>query len=511
MSEASEEEQSVTDSLSTVFSGGLLVSAGKVVALGLGFLTQVAMARLLAEGAYGQVVLTLSVISVAGLVAKLGLDSGVTRKYPHHEGEPAEALGVVRSSLFIAGISGVAVGCLVFVLAPFIAQRIFNEPSLTVLFRIAAVIIPFNALSWVAVSLAQGARNARPHTYVKQLFQPIVRFLAISGLLIGGFGAAGAIAGQTTALVLAAILALLLLHRSLPTFDTTPVPMHKSLLTFSIPLLAVQGMGFLNTNVDIYMVGYFLASSDLGIYNIALQIGNLVTALLSTAGFLLPPMLTRLQKNGQTAEMRRTYQVLTKWMVVLILPGAVVLFFAPELVIGLLFGERYVPGVTALRILLIGKVVAIVMGLNTQALIALGENRFVSYLVFFQTVVNVIVNYSLIPIIGIEGAAIGMMVSAILGDVVGVGILYREYEVHPLTKAILGPVGAVCAVAVLGYALVQAANLPTYFVVVIVGIAYVPIVATLAPEPEDEQLLTRVEDRTGYELTFVRRAFRLVG
>ncbi len=270
-------------------------------------------------------------------------------------------------------------------------------------------------------------------------------------------------------------------------------------------------MGFLNTNVDIYMVGYFLASSDLGIYNIALQIGNLVTALLSTAGFLLPPMLTRLQKNGQTAEMRRTYQVLTKWMVVLILPGAVVLFFAPELVIGLLFGERYVPGVTALRILLIGKVVAIVMGLNTQALIALGENRFVSYLVFFQTVVNVIVNYSLIPIIGIEGAAIGMMVSAILGDVVGVGILYREYEVHPLTKAILGPVGAVCAVAVLGYALVQAANLPTYFVVVIVGIAYVPIVATLAPEPEDEQLLTRVEDRTGYELTFVRRAFRLVG
>jgi O-antigen/teichoic acid export membrane protein len=145
------------------------------------------------------------------------------------------------------------------------------------------------------------------------------------------------------------------------------------------------------------------------------------------------------------------------------------------------------------------------MGLNSQALIALGHNRIVTYIIFCQTVVNIIVNYTLIPIIGFEGAAIGMTLSSIIGDGLGVTILYRRSGVHPFTWSVLSPVGAVLGIGLLGYGIFSVAGLPTYLTVLILGIAYLPIVVTLAPEPEDEELLSRVEDQTGYDLSVIRR------
>lgn len=500
------QDESTVDSLATIISGGALVSIGKVLALGFGFLTQVAMARLLTEAAYGNVVLALAVVNIAGLVAKLGLDDGVMREYPHHEDDPARAHGVIRASTAIAAISGVIAAIAVFSAAPLIARRIFDDVSLIPLFRIAAVGIPFITTSSVAISLAQGARDARAQAYVRQLFQPAARLLLIGTLLLAGYSAIGAIVGQISSLILAAFLAFYLARRSLPSFDVSPAPMYRSVLSFSLPLIAVQGMGFLNTNVDIYMVGYFMESASLGIYNIALQLSNIVTSILGTAGFLLPPMLTRLQQRGKEVEMRRTFQLLTKWMVVIILPVFVVLFFAPDLVIGLLFGETYTEGSLALQILLAGSLIGIFMGLNTQALIALGGNRVVLYIIFCQTVINIVVNYTLIPIIGLEGAAVGMATSAVVGDILGVAVLYRRYGVHPLTRTVVSPIVAVVGIGIIGYSALRVLGLPSYLTVVLVGIVYLPIIAILAPEPEDEELLTRVEDKTGYDLGMVRQA-----
>ena len=512
MTQSSEtgENQSTADSLATVASGGTLVAASKVVSLAFGFLTQLVMARLLTEAAYGEVVLTLAVVNIGGLFATLGLDDGVMRELPHHEDTPAKSRGVIRAGFLTSIVSGSVVALLIYLSAPVLATQIFRDPSLTPLFRIASIGVPFVVLSNVAVSLARGARDARPHAIVNQLFQPFARLLLIAGLVLLGFEAAGAVAGQMAAVVLAALLALYIGYRILPDVRAPSERMYRPLLAFSLPLVLVQGMGFLNSNLDIYMVGYFMQSPDIGVYNIALQLGNLLTAVVATMGFLLPPVMTRLHEQGQTQEMQRTYQVITKWLVVLGLPVFVVLFFAPEFVIGTLFGGDYARGSTALRILLLGKLFAILMGLNGMALIALGENRVVSYIMFCQVLVNVGVNVLLIPVYGIEGAAVAIMASIIIGDVLGVAVLYRRYGVHPFTRPAISPVLAICALGGISYLGFDAAGIPTPAVVGLVGIAYLPIIAKLVPEPEDEELLQLVEERTGREFSRLRGAIRAV-
>lgn len=500
-------EDTTSESLATIFSGGALVTAGKIFTLGVGFLVQVTMARLLTEGAYGDVVLAIAVINISTLFGKLGLDEGVTREYSHYEDEPTKARGVIRAGLIIACISGVVVGITLFLASPFLATEVFNDSSLTLLFQLISISVPFLTLTDVSVSLAQGSRNARVHTIVRQLLQPTLRLILIFALLIGGYGAIGAIAGQSASLIIAGVLSVFLALRQLPDFEVESANMYRSVLSFSIPLVAVQGMGFLNSNVDVYMVGYFLESAQLGIYNIALQMSNMSMALLGSVGFLLPPMLTRLQKEEKFYEMKRTYQVLTKWIVVLILPVIGLLLFAPGPIIRLLFGEAFVAGATALQILLIGNVLTIVMGLNSSALIALGNNKLVSYIIAVQAVINIVINVLLIPIIGIEGAAIGMAVSLVVGDIFGVAAIYRFHGIHPFTRAILYPVFGVGIVSVASIIFVSKMSYPLYIVAAIVGVLYIPIVAIFAPEPEDEQLLRRVEDITGYNFGFVRKIY----
>jgi hypothetical protein len=48
-------------------------------------------------------------------------------------------------------------------------------------------------------------------------------------------------------------------------------------------------------------------------------------------------------------------------------------------------------------------------------------------------------------------------------------------------------------------------GLPISGTVLVVGILYLPIVLTLVPEEEDRELLGRLEDRTGVDLSLVDR------
>jgi O-antigen/teichoic acid export membrane protein len=112
--ETDSESQGLQDAFLTVASGGALVFGSKVVALSFGFFTQILMARLLTETEYGQVVLVFAVVTIAEIVARLGMDDGVMQEFPRYEDSPAKARGVVRASLGTGVVTGLIMGAALF-------------------------------------------------------------------------------------------------------------------------------------------------------------------------------------------------------------------------------------------------------------------------------------------------------------------------------------------------------------------------------------------------------------
>jgi len=497
-------EDGSDESLAKILSGGILVSGSKIIALGFGFLTQIVMARLLTQTAYGEVVLALAVLNISGLIATLGLDDGLMQQFPKYEDDRKKARGVVRAGFVISIVSGCITGGMIFLSAPIIAQHVFNESAITPLIRIASAGVPFIVIKNNAVALARGTRDAKTHAIVNQLVQPSSRMLLIGGLVLGGFEAGGAVAGQTGSAIIAGLIAIVLSLRFLPRIRGPSVRMYRSVLTFSIPLIAMQGMGFLNSNIDIYMLGYFLESSRVGNYNIALQLGNLMTAVVATISFLLPPVLTRLNEEEKYQEMLSTYQGLTKWVVMISIPIFTVLFFAPDIVINLLFGKEYSDGTLALRIIAGGKMFAMIAGFNGITLVALGDSRIASYRVFVEVIVNIAANYILIPIFGITGGALALSISSVIGDIFGMSIVYYKYRLHPIDKYIIKPAGIIGAASVVGWGTALLTGLPVWTTILLVGLIYPVVIVRFALEQRDEKLLLLFEDRIGMELTPVR-------
>lgn len=131
--------------------------------------------------------------------------------------------------------------------------------------------------------------------------------------------------------------------------------------------------------------------------------------------------------------------------------------------------------------------------------------------------INIALNFLLIPLIGIVGAAIASAAAFVARDVVFTAALYRWEGVHPFSRSMLVPLSGGLALGAVGFV-----GLFTFFsvrilTVVPAGIAslllYVPLCVVLgALEPEDEQMLSLVEDRIGREIPYLRRvAARLRG
>jgi len=468
------------------------------------------MARILGTTDYGGFVLATMVAGVGALIAKAGLPAGLTRKVPYYEDDPEVARGVVKSGLQLGVLTGVVIGVIVFLMAPILAIRVFDDPSITLLLRVGAIGIPFGVLMWIGVSIAKGARDAKPHVVVRQILSPLSRMIFIGGLVLAGFEALGAITGSVLAKGVAMLAALFLVRRALPfsLFGPT-VRKHRELLTFSLPLMFASSMGYIVSQADTILVGVFLTSSDVGIYNVAFNLQDVGRFFFYPITFLLPPVLTRLTKQDEWAEARRTYKTASKWLVLLTTPVFLLVFLFPEVVIGVTFGRQYVPGSMALWILMLPVMVTVLLSANGAALIALGHNRINLYVNAGVAVLNIVLNIILIPILGIVGAAAASAASFIARDVSYTILLYRWEGLQPFSSSMLRPYLITLCLAGAGYIafvnIVQITFLSVLTIGIVFLILYAPLlIITGALDPEDEELLSLLEEQIGTEFELVR-------
>ncbi|WP_436926765.1 flippase [Halosimplex amylolyticum] len=491
-----DDSSELTDSLETVLSGGALVFVGKGIGLGMGFLTQLIMARLLTTSDYGSVILAIAVVNIVSTFAKVGLDESMVRKIPEHEDSPEELRGVSRAGLLISGSAGVCATVLIVVFAPVISDRVFGNPGLTALLRVGSLAIPLTVMGQVSTSVARGARDAKPHTVVNEVVRPTGRLVLI-GIFIGaGFEAVGAVAGQTLAYGIAAIVALWFAYRTIPEPGATTRRMYRTTLAFSLPLVLVHGMNVIISNTDTFLLGYYLDTSKVGIYNIAYQIRNLLNILLVAFGFLVPSMIAKLETEGEYDQLRSVYQFTTKWIVFLTFPMFASLLFIPNIWLGTVFGTEYLPGTTALQLLGLGVMASAMMGVSGSTLVGLGKNRVVMYTSVVTMVVNIILNILLIPRIGIEGAALASTSAVVVTEIINLYFLYDRFSVLPMSPEYLLLILCIGAVPVLiRFVDLLKISKITYFVVWVV--AYCAFIGTLGISNEDKETVSKIVSQEG--------------
>lgn len=485
---------------------GLLV-VGFVVELGLAFLAKVLMAQILGKVDYGSVSLGIVIAANLSTIVLLGTNKGVARYLPRFD-DPAERRGVLVSAYQIAVPLAVLVGVGLYALADPIAVQVLDDPSVAPLLRIFGVATPFAALMKLAVSSVQGTKRSFPKVAVRNLVMPVSRFVLIVAALYTGYRTLGIGLAYLVTYALAAVVALYFVYRHTSLFERGEwVPMHRTLMSYSSPLavMAVAQLVVAGVALDTIAIAYFGDTGAVGAYNVIVPTAKLLIVVVSAVSFLFMPIVSELDAEGATDEMRRLFEVATKWIVLGTLPVFAVMVLFPGQFLALTFGAEYRTAALGLVVLAVGYFVHAGMGPNRRVLNAVGETRIVMADTLVAGVVNVVGTLALVPQYSLVGAAVATTAAYVTVNALYGYHVYRVVGLHPYSESLVRP--ALVALTVLG---VSGGLARLYFDVTPLGL--VAFVAALAPvyavvmlrfgavEDEEVMLVLSFEERYGIDL-----------
>jgi O-antigen/teichoic acid export membrane protein len=351
--------------------------------------------------------------------------------------------------------------------------------------------------------------------YLENIVLPISRFLLIAVAIAAGFRAIGVAWAYTISYGLVAVLSTLYLIRRTPLFSSAePELMHGKLLKFSTPLMITATTAILFSNVDTFIIGYFSSTGQVGIYNVVYPLAALLSTVLRSFGFIFMPSISELHSSGKVEEMGRTFQVVSKWILIATLPLFLIIVSYPDVVISATFGSEYVPGGLALSILAIGFFTHSISGPAGNTLTAIGMPQRVMYTNLVVILMNVALNLYLIPRYGIVGAAVATTVGYALMNSLFLIQLQRETGLHPFRSSFFQP--AVVALTLWTILYISAQSFSRTLSVLLLlslifSIVYFVIILRYGGvEYEEKMLVSRLQEEFGISLNRLRWIARLI-
>lgn len=164
------------------------------------------------------------------------------------------------------------------------------------------------------------------------------------------------------------------------------------------------------TNLDSVMLGFMKTDTDVGYYNAAVKIKTILVSIVTSLGVVLLPRASYYIEHDLKAEFYRITKKAIEFVTLIAFPMTLYFIFFAKEGIFFLSGDAYEGSILPMQIImptliLIGY--TNIMGI--QMLVPLGREKVVLYSEITGAIVDLILNYMLIPELGAAGAAIGTL------------------------------------------------------------------------------------------------------
>ncbi len=403
---------------------------GKIFSALFQYVYLIVISKILGASILGGFLLGLTVINFAALISRLGLDVGVIKFVAQYCAcrDMKRVKGVVTVALIISGIAGVVIALLIFCNATFLSDFFSGKPSFKQVIKVLSLTIPMISLMWITLSATQGAKIMKYTTYAQHLTLPMVNLSVVLLLYWFGLKLDGVVAAFVISTIIVTLLSFLFLGRTFPLWQQIqPIFEVKALLSVSMPLFLVVFLNFGLLWTDTIMLGYFKSSAEVGIYNVVVKTALLISMILTSFNAIFAPVISDLHSRNQLRRLESLFKTVTKWILVISLPVFSVMTVLSSNILSL-FGPDFVHGARSLQILAFAQLVNAGVGSVGFILAMTGRQQLVMLNTLIIFLVNVGLNYCLIPQYGMIGAATASGTATILLNLlmlIEVGMILR--------------------------------------------------------------------------------------
>ena len=508
----------VNQSLQKIAKGTGTIFIGSLLGLFLAFIGRLIIARYWTESDYGVFSLALVMLNICVIISALGLQNGVSRSiaYARGKNECEKIQGLISSSLWLA-LAGSLILCLIlFFTSEAIAIKIFHEPTLIVPLKIFAIAIPFFTLTNVLVSTFLGFGRVHAKVYFQDILGNVFFLILLLVVILFNLSFIEVFYAYMISLAILCLILVIYAIKHLPiriTFKPPANPIAKELLFFSLPLLGVAMFQMIITWTDTLMLGSFKSSAEVGMYNVALPLAQLIGIPMAALLPIYGPITAGLYAQNSVPELRRNYAILTKWIFSATLPLFLLLFLFPEIVLNFLFGANYMLASQALRILSLGFIIVNLLGPNGTTLMAVGETKFLMWAIVVAACMNIALNTILIPQWGIIGAAAATTASLTLHCIIRHVKVHSILGVTPLTKNLLKPMISSISIIFIIYLLVGHFLSVTFWMlpllfILFYAVYFMAILFSRSLDQEDIMVLLEIEKRMGLNFSKIKNVIK---
>lgn len=410
-----------------VISGASSALILRILGAILSFALSVVLGRLLGASGVGLYFLALSVVTVATVLGRVGLDNTLLRftSASASSGDWVAVKGLFVKSIRYTVVASSLMAILLVVIAPWLSQTLFANPALTDTLRLMAFGIVPTAIFTIVAQMLQGLKRTRDGIAILSVWAPSF-CLAGAITLVPTQGVQGAALSYAIAAVLTVMIAWWRWYKVTPqtegilgSFST------KKLLRTSVPLFWVALFQLVITFSSTVILGIWSTSADVGIYGAASRLVVLLNFIALAVTSIAAPKFSAMHQQGDMPALSALAKSSTKLLMLAASPAFAILFLVPEKVMGI-FGNEFASGARVIVILAAGQLVNIITGPTGNLLMMCGYERLVRNTLAASAFLCMGVSLLLIPQMGAVGAATALAITVCIENLILVTLVWRK-------------------------------------------------------------------------------------
>jgi len=368
---------------------------------------------------YGINDLSNTVISFCSSIAVMGMYDAMYRLFFEKDEKEYKKTVCSTAAVFTLGMS-IVIFLLMLLFKDMIAQYFFSDKKYAYMIYLSAMATLVGATNSI-ISAPVRMQNKRKIYLIINTISPLLSYaISISLLLLGYYTIALPFAAVISGVVIE--ISFWAVNREWFSFKRFDRKLFKPLLTIAIPLLPNFLIYWIFNSCDKVMITNMLGVGAAGIYSVGSKFGH-CSQLVYTAfagGWQFFALSTMKEKNQV-----KINSIIFEYLGIISFIATTFVCAWSYWIFDILFTEEYLDGYIIAPYLFLAPLLQMLYQVIGNQFLIIKKTWPSSFVLAAGAVVNIIINYLTIPILGIEGAAIATLIGYIISDIVCVVVLIR--------------------------------------------------------------------------------------
>lgn len=416
----------------SILTGSVWALGARIIAAVIGLTTSIIIARAYGAEVLGILSLLQSSLMLATIFTILGTDTSILRLVPEHSVRysPTSAFKIYRKSQYLVSGMSLIMGSLLFLVSGFLADTIFSKPHLHYYFALGALFIIFKSLMNLNTQAVRGAKMIRAFAFM-QLLPSLSKLVILVPITIFFYNKNNPIYAMFASIAITALAGVWIMDRLFKkNAKSGDVICHMSIwkiLTISVPMLLASTMFFIIGQTGVIMLGLFRTTAEVGYYSVAVSLSALTTFSATAITTIAAPKFSELYYTKNWYELFYIAKKTTKLMFWTSAPILLILIVFGKYILWGLYGKEYITAYSAIFFLTIGQFVSASSGATNTFMNMTGKQIAFRNIICSAAIINILLNYLLIPLMGITGSALAGMASTIFWNIASLIYIKKHF------------------------------------------------------------------------------------